>query len=256
MPQPVFHWDRIGRHARRALDEGGALDTRTPGKVLWHIAGKCERPVVRDLVGRNSGSLFRDRARVVSEGRVLIELEARCRQCAPCLKARAYHWRMRAFAEVAAAKRTWFGTLTLRPEEQFKALSIARQKAASRDVDFEGMTSAEQFRGRHEAINPELTKYFKRIRKESNAPLKYLLVAEAHKSGAPHYHYLIHEVSEATVTHSCLSKQWKLGFSQVALVKDKSAAAYVCKYLSKSALARVRASKDYGSVCFDEIKTN
>jgi len=52
-----------------------------------------------------------------------------------------------------------------------------------------------------------------------------------------------------------LRRQWTLGFSKFNLVdeKDPRAAHYVCKYLSKTAEARVRASLQYGRLVHSAI---
>jgi hypothetical protein len=116
-------------------------------------------------------------------------------------------------------------------------------------IDFERLPPAEQFSLRHTEISRELTKYLKRVRKESGAKFRFLLVAEAHKSGLPHYHLLLHEHDQfRPVRKSVLEAQWKAyGFSKWRLIEDERAARYVCKYLSKDAIARVRASIRYGS---------
>jgi len=105
----------------------------------------------------------------------------------------------------------------------------------------------------------------------------YLLVAEEHRSartsttmvGRPHYHVLIHEPlpyelikrDEEYLTAkgklrvadgAMLRKQWGLGFTQFELCTDSRAASYLCKYLSKDMLWRVRASKAYGDEQYSE----
>lgn len=146
------------------------------------------------------------------------------------------------------AERTWFGTLTLRPERQQFVLDNARMKLARQGLDFDGLSEVEQFRLRHEFVSLELTRWLKRVRKNSEAPLRFCLVAEAHKSGAPHYHVLVHESDPARpVRKSVLCEAWTWGFTRWKLVEDQRAAGYVTKYLSKSALARVRASLKYGT---------
>lgn len=150
--------------------------------------------------------------------------------------------------ETDRATRTWFGTLTLRPELQHRAKLEAAVYVKRRGIgDFEAMSEKEQFSARHRIVSQWLTKYIKRVRKSSGAPLRYLLVAEAHQSGLPHYHMLVHESSpEHPVTERVLRLKWTLGFSRWSLANEKSAA-YVCKYLTKTAMARVRASRGYGS---------
>ena len=130
-------------------------------------------------------------------------------------------------------------------------MCVARQRLVARAVDFDLLSISQQFQARHQAIGPELTLFLKRVRKESAAKLRYCLVAEAHKSGLPHYHLVVHETGGQPVRHKTLQGQWKLGFSNWKLVDINDSgktAAYVAKYLSKSALARVRASKHYGQL--------
>lgn len=174
-----------------------------------------------------------------------VELEVACRSCEPCLRARSRLWAARAVAETRVWPRTWFGTLTLAPHESFRTLTVARQQAKLRATPMEGESEQSQFTKHVNAIGPEIGKFLKRVRKNTGATLRYLLVAEPHKSGAPHFHILIHEC-EGLVRYDDLKSQWRLGFSAWKLTDHKSAS-YVCKYLSKSARARVRASQAYGA---------
>lgn len=259
----TFHnVQQFNEFAGRALDGKGKLTQLARGNaptIVWDISGNCSNPGHREL--RTAKPLSGGEARkggqfgiVKSQTSVrTIELKTRCRKCDGCLRVRAYQWRQRATQEYANSVRTWFGTITLSAEAQFKAISRARLRLDQYGIDFDNLSRAEQFAERHREIGPELTKYIKRVRKESGASIRYILVAEAHKSGAPHYHVLIHERSGPPVRHSCLTRQWHLGFTKFNLVKDKGAAGYVCKYLSKSASARVRASAGYG---LDSLQTN
>lgn len=146
------------------------------------------------------------------------------------------------------AERSWFGTLTLTPERQQYALDVARRAEARQGCDFDALSVEEQFRKRHAVVSAEITRWLKRVRKNSGAPLRYFLVVEAHKSGAPHYHVIVHESDPARpVRHAVLKKAWTWGFSRFNLLHDKRAAAYATKYLAKSSLARVRASERYGT---------
>ena len=43
-----------------------------------------------------------------------------------------------------------------------------------------------------------------------------------------------------------IRKAWQLGFTQFELCRDSRSAGYLCKYLAKDMLWRVRASKAYG----------
>ena len=182
----------------------------------------------------------------------VLELETRCRRCGPCLKARSWMWRMRAVSELRSTRgRTWFVTLTLSPEAHFRILSLCRLRLAKQGEDFDRLEPDRQFGERVREANREITLWLKRVRKESGCPIRYILVAERHKSGLPHFHALLHEVDDMSpVRASTIKGQWKLGFSQCKLVahdeKLKGAASYVAKYLAKDASSRVRASQGYG----------
>lgn len=167
--------------------------------------------------------------------------------CQQCLQLRSSEWRYRATSEMRESARTWFGTLTLRPEEHHKMVSRARQRLWSGGTDFDALSPHDQFMERMTEIGREVTLYLKRVRKESGARVRYLLVAEAHKTGLPHLHILVHEASaDKPVRHKTLEGQWKLGFTRFKLAHDVKTASYVCKYISKALLARVRASLRYG----------
>lgn len=156
-------------------------------------------------------------------------------------------WEQRAKAEVQAAQRTWFGTLTLRPEAHATMGSRARVRLSRQGIDFDALPFGEQFLERHREINVEITKYLKRVRKQSPLGFRYLLVVEHHKSGLPHYHMLVHELVDGAVKYAVLADQWQLGFEKWKVVADMRQATYLCKYLSKATIARVRASVAYGS---------
>lgn len=234
--------------SRLALARGGEI--ASPLEVEWDLARNCTQPKVVQHHGKPSYNAL---GKMVAVSRY-ITMHVQCRQCPNCLKRRAWHWAMRASAEIGGAKRTWFATLTLTPAQQFMSLTEARQRARNRAVTWEDLPHAEQFRYICSAIGPEITRWLKRVRKYSGARLRYCLVAEPHKSGSPHFHALIHEMSETPVTERVLRLQWKYGFSKFKLVDegDNKAARYVSKYLAKSAQARVRASARYGDSFFEE----
>lgn len=255
MPRHI-HVDRVHALIAVALQSGG---TRLSAyRVRWDISGDCQKPFHTELWGR-AQLMPGEREKVVGPktGNTpqLLEIETRCRKCERCLRARARRWFGAAKAETLYSSRTWFGTLTLEPGEQFRALCLARDKLAAQGVDFDTLSAHEQFVARHRAIGPELTRYIKRLRKNSKARLRYLLVAEAHKSGDPHYHMLVHESPDGgTISHRILSDAWNVGFERWRLsdpLKPHSSA-YLCKYLSKSLSARVRASQGYGGASSDQ----
>lgn len=140
------------------------------------------------------------------------------------------------------------GTLTLSPEAHHLMLCRARQRWSARgngDLDKEGPEDI--FAQRHHAIGVEITKFAKRVREKHKGVIRLLCVLEAHKSGLPHYHMLIHQCDGELLRYDDLQTQWGWGFSKWKLC-DPAAASYVCKYLTKSSLARVRASLGYGGL--------
>ena len=67
--------------------------------------------------------------------------------------------------EIAESERTWFVTLTLRPEEQYRALAAGLRKAG-----FDG-EPCDEFRARVVEIGAWLTLALKRLRKKTVARL-------------------------------------------------------------------------------------
>lgn len=173
-------------------------------------------------------------------------MHVRCRKCENCKRMRAARWRSAAMAEIRDANRTWFATFTLSPEQHFLAAARARRREHLTEIDFEALPLEEQFRMRHRQCGRLLTLWLKKVRKASKAHLRYLIVAEEHKTGLPHYHALVHEIGDIAVTKRQLQGKWPWGFTTMKLVSDPRAAMYVTKYIAKSSLARVRASERYG----------
>lgn len=255
MTRKVQHLDRWKGSVSRALDAGATKTTAL--SLSWDASGKegsrtkCRSPVFVEHNGMEAAKVFHDRAFTSSDRPTYrLEIDARCRKCEGCLRARAAYWRLAANAEIAAAARTWFGTLTMAPDIRFLVLSRARHRLAAQGIDYDALGAGEAFSELVREWNPSITRYLKRVRKEANAPLRYLLVSEAHKDGMPHWHLLVHEPSaERPVRHRTLTEQWKGGFSKFNLVAqgENYPAGYVAKYLSKEARTRVRASLQYGS---------
>ena len=237
MARRVEQRSHVVRAAYRA-HVGGARQ-RSIVSMEWDVARKCEAPV---YVGREG------RDRKTRQKPVWLDVYVPCRKCPACLRARSARWRHRAERELKMFPRTWFGTLTLNPQAHYLMECRATRVCEARGGYWPDLTSAERFTAIHAENSRELTLWLKRVRAASGAALRYLLVAEAHKSGLPHYHVLIHELFDhAPVRKQVLQDQWKLGFTNFKLVDDSRASAYVCKYLAKSALARVRASLSYGN---------
>lgn len=219
----------------------------------WHCEGNCSAAYPTDIVGRP-----RDREggqegywHHFKGGKHLLRvtLWTRCRKCDNCRKARANLWRFRAREELRAAGRTWFGTLTLSPINQYRMLVEARAQAATKGVEWRTLSDEERFKRVANASGKEVTRYLKRVRKQSRVPIRYICVTERHKSGLPHFHLLVHEVELKPVKHRILSDQWTYGFEKWKLLPhdDVNGAGYVTKYLTKHDAGRIRASTAYGT---------
>lgn len=245
--------DRLGLVIRGALDRGkaevltwrkaGAI--RTPHTWLLRYSGNCSNPKTLERIGYP----LQKGAKSVQTGAMTplsAQLEVACRKCDNCLRRRASHWRQRALSETKSAGRTWFGTLTLSAEQHALVAAACRHVSSRNGDDWDTFSPERQFRDRHRCISRELTLYLKRLRKMSAAQIRFCVVVEAHKTGLPHYHILVHETGATHVTYRQLSDCWRVGFTNFKLVRDARAASYVTKYLAKSSKARVRASLDYG----------
>ena len=158
-------------------------------------------------------------------------------------------------AEYHSASRTWMGTLTLNPEAVANTLHLLRVSLAKQGVDYDALEEAERFQLFDGVIYGEFQNRLKVLRKNTQVPVRYLAVTEEHASGLPHWHVLLHESDpEKRLRYDGdLRPFWLLGFQKWKLVDDTKAASYVCKYLSKSIKARVRASLRYGGIPSAEL---
>lgn len=209
------------------------------------------------------------------------EMLVRCHRCPACMGNRMRYWAAAAYYETVQAtergQRTWFGTLTLRPQEQARLAEQALEKQMMNEVKTavpEWWNETEPFEyfckkrqrqvtgqsyvcdRRFELVVQELKReiqlYFDRLRAAGHK-FRYLVVFEKHKTGLPHVHWLLHETTEP-ITKRELQKRWKLGNTRVNVVGGKSnaskgpreAAFYVAKYLNKGpATGRQMASQRY-----------
>lgn len=218
----------------------GLLHSRT---VEWDVARDCLAPVHVTLHGRPEGELVVT-ARNPSR---FVEMWVACRKCERCLRRRAAMWRLRAVAEYRLSARTWLATMTLRPEAYAQCLSLARRRLDKARTDLDGLPVHEQFLAVEAEGYRNVQLWLKRLRKNTGCPLRYLAITEAHKSGVPHWHLLLHEQDfDRPIRHKVLSGSWHLGYDDYRLIHDVKAAAYSAKYLGKEVSARVRASGLYG----------
>lgn len=220
-------------------------DVNEHGSRHWEFAGDCTSPVHMHAVGRPDKLLVG--LGIEPDRSLAAFMDVRCRKCERCLAHRARLWAARGASEIAAADRTWFGTLTLSPEQAVRGLYAAQAETLRGGCRWADLEPSEQCNARAKQVAPELARFMKRVRKNSGAKLRYLLVTEAHKSGVPHWHILIHEW-QSPARKLVLERAWRLGFSHWRLVREDDARAswYACKYLSKSLQTRVRASREYG----------
>lgn len=249
-PLPPDHGD-LSRSIYGAKIDGKAFLGERPGEWVVNFAGNCEAP---------AGPI----RRVASSGALLSDMFVRCRRCKACLRARMAYW-LRAATHwttvtMEAGLRTWFGTLTLRPEARAVTLAVAREQwamaASSSAIPdwWDDPACNERFRLHRKVIVHELQKYFKRLRKAGHS-FRYLVAFERHKDGWPHVHWLLHEIGER-ILHKDLAAEWKLGFVKIKLVGgwDRKrrrtlspvfAAHYVTKYLAKDYQSRQIGSIGY-----------
>ena len=160
--------------------------------------------------------------------------KVRCRGCPSCLRAKKYQWAIRAEYEMMMSPRTWFFTGT------FASQTHSYDEASKEATDF-------------------LKRLRRRLDRKDKAKIRYLICPERHKSGAWHWHGLMHDL-DTRCTFSDLRRSWTAGFSYPKLVKNTHirAARYVTKYATKSIMEedgetkrpRIRASRSpkYGGV--------
>lgn len=263
------HWTDAARLGARALAAGATVPA--VNNIHWDVSKGCVQPFMATIEGRSALLAGRDEwgdVRKVSpfnenlqplrrsaeygyQKTLWVDVLAPCRKCAVCARNRARLWAGRARAEISIAPRTWFATFTKEPEQQY--LLSLRAEASDPQKWHE---SEDKFPMLAAEFGKDLTKYFKRLRKNTGRQFRYLLVAEAHKSGLPHMHALIHErAMSQPILKRELQREWKDGFTTFKLTdREPKVAWYVCKYISKSSLARVRASVNYGDIT--KIVTN
>lgn len=244
-PRAAVSHDALRALSLKAYAGGGQRESLI--RWSWDVSKGCQSPVTVELYARPA---VRGTYQSRHHGQpAWVVLQTPCRKCRRCRQRRARMWRTRAEQEMRTSVRTWFGTLTLRPEEQYLAEVRAISRLRRSAVEWSTLDAEEQFTERCRSIGEDVTLWVKRVRKQSGAKLRYLLVVERHKSGDPHLHALVHEVTDQPVRHAVLRDQWRLGFSRWKLIPDGDAGAarYVAKYLGKDAATRVRASRFYGT---------
>lgn len=237
------------RHLQaRALRAGATRHSITT--VEWDISGSCQRPGTRELVAHEYARYDKANSNWSrSRGFARLILHTRCRKCEMCLRLKSYEWRNKITFECREAPRTWFVTFTLSPQEHNLAWLRSVQRLRKSGWDPREIDVTREFKERSREFGFLLTKFFKRLRKNSGRTFRYVLVVEPHKSGLPHFHALIHD-STGKLTYRDITGEWThLGFAGCKLIDltPEKAPAYITKYVMKYSLARIRASLHYGS---------
>lgn len=240
--------DQLYKLMARAKREGALPSGDLPNVLEWDVSGTCQTPVRRLEHARGESRDVQTPKWRHNPGSASLIMTVPCRKCEACMRFKAQQWYFRAREELRRAPRTWFGSLTMSPENHFRCLLEVSQKLRDGGTLPSDINDAEMFRLRSAWMGARATEYFKTLRKTRDASFRYVLVTECHKSGLPHLHLLLHETDESRpVRKTTLQEEWTLGFSSFKLVDtDPRAAGYVTKYISKSMMARVRASIGYG----------
>lgn len=231
----------IGTYAawRRLARNHPVGGSRPDGTVRVEVSGNCSAPVHAERRYWNIDATQHRHA----------VFTLPCRKCAACLKRRSRFWAARVSTECRQAERTWFVTLTVSPEQRARLAMVSHHYQRGRGVKWADLSGDGAFRALHRTLSGEVTRYMKRVRERAEGPLRFCLVAEQHKDGYPHFHAVIHEPNGSLVRYREVVEPWHLGFAHAKLVPADEAGAvgaYVAKYLTKSPLGRVRASRGYG----------
>jgi len=229
--------------------------------AMADYSGRCEQPIVIDRIGVGHALLDKPvhtdadtpEAFVYERGRTL-SMQVRCRKCGACMRERRRMWTERAAREWRQSTRTWFITLTLRPEEHYLLQTRVRVRLQEAGVDFDRMEPRDRLAEVLKDYRHRMSQYVNRLRVGlrlkgwKTVSFRYLWVPEPHKSGAIHFHMLLHEVSEdQQVVAARIKAAWPFGFTTCKLVESENAARYVTKYLGKHHFeGRLNASLHYG----------
>lgn len=239
----------------RALYDAGKADVVQPNYVCADLSGRCSSDLVVEQAGYGHLRLGSKGEEKWEPARTL-SLKVPCRKCGPCRKARRMLWTDRAVREYRASTRSWFVTLTFRPEERYKLRLQAVKRLRDSGGDFERLSERDQFAELLREYQRPVSLYLMRLRKGlakrgwELTSFRYILVPERHADGAPHFHAILHEVAEdQPLRKARIEEAWTHGVLHARLLKDERAARYAVKYLGKQDFCgRLRASRHYGEV--------
>lgn len=223
----------------------------------WDVSGSCTDPTHIELAGRlpqeysiRIGGDWDTIKGLPTANKMrphYVDMAVPCRKCASCKSYRAALWQAKASKEFefALPGRSWFVTLTFRPDVEYRLRATARAKERA---NARPGTKNKEEKYYESAAYDEVQLALKRLR-ETAGPFRRLVVAENHKSGVIHYHAILHEqVGHANrVQKRHIQESWaRNGFSSAKLC-DEKAIKYVTKYLTKAdGTYRIRASRFYG----------
>lgn len=242
---------------RASLGSGSGM-LHAPDYVTADYSGWCKNDLVVDQMGQGHWRMAPD-GKPVREPARTFSMKVRCRRCEGCLKERRCMWARRAVSEwkQAASRggRTWFVTLTFRPEVHYRLTTEVRLKFAKDGGDFDAMSWKDRYSELLKEYHAEVDRFLDRVRKGlakrgwGEVKFRYLMVPEPHKSGMIHYHLLIHEASlDQRLVKRRIEAAWGLGFSVIKLVDSEQGALYATKYLGKHHYeGRIRNSRHYGA---------
>jgi hypothetical protein len=281
----------------RTVDEVLGLQSPSPGAIPFATVDRrcgCEKPILLDLEGWGHMADIVPSMGVVS-GRSLdvgdikggeasanrfaaylraatVAMLVPCRDCAGCRRWKRSLWTRRCKAEWThsslAGGKSYFATLTFAPDIHYRVTCLLEGRPEWKDA-----TKEQRFCMRDQVAYPFVQKFLKRLRRGlkrlgfPGVKPRYIAVAEAHKTGLPHYHLVIHvddvpkgfgkRAIEAAWEKS--SREVKVpglpdlpnrigrpGWIKVKLARSEQVAGYMAKYMGKDQSSRVKASTGYG----------
>lgn len=176
----------------------------------WFVNGamSCETPVRIQYIARSTFG-------ATAKKPLTLEVLHRCRKCKSCEKARSRMWAARAAVEFERSARTWFGTLTLGPQEHAVVDQLVSRAGLWPDRSrlSEAQFEKALFRARASIVGEQVSSWltivreFAFMRLHKREQVRYLLVAEKHDSNKtavfmrhrPHFHMILHEMSAGAV---------------------------------------------------------
>lgn len=236
----------------------------------WTLAGDCTSPVLVRLSAYDTVAMTTDRKAVKrrSEKGEQVETDVRCRKCEACQRARRNFWAARACTEQGRAERTFFLTLTFRPQERLRIEALLERKLAAAGLTLrgaDGCTAIDDLPQRlGDEVRPLVAKFWKRLRKRTGERWRYFAAFEYHKDGWPHVHALVHARAGAVpdgkdargfpAANQVFADTWGLGFTYTVPVApdDPDKAFYVAKYVAKQG-GRIAASQAYGRAALADL---